>query len=340
MTPNAPSALKPSNPVLPTQVRTLGQALRFAHQQLRDAQVPAAAVDARALIRFATGLSDTELFFRSDDLLDEKAQRSLIAQVIARRVAREPLQHIVGHASLMGVDLEVGPGVFIPRPETEALVDWVLGQVPEQSQNRSRSAGRGPRIVDLCTGSGAIALALASQLPAAEVVAVERSAPALAWAEKNLANYRSRWGSQRAERVHVVHGDVTDMGLLQVAELAPWLGGVDVVVSNPPYVPDSAPVSAEVHADPAEAVFGGADGLDVIRPMMAVVDALLAPGGVVAIEHDDASGSDVSRLLSNGWSYTQVAVHQDLTGRDRFTVGRKAHPGAQEPANLLSESGA
>ena len=93
--------------------------------------------------------------------------------------------------------------------------------------------------MDLCTGSGAIALALASQLPAAEVVAVERSATALAWAEKNLANYRSRWGSQRAERVHVVHGDVTDMGLLQVAELAPWLGGVDVVVSNPPYVPDS-----------------------------------------------------------------------------------------------------
>ncbi|MEV0680797.1 peptide chain release factor N(5)-glutamine methyltransferase [Actinosynnema sp. NPDC050436] len=225
-------------------------------------------------------------------------------RLVRERVTRTPLQHITGWAHLGGLDLDVGPGVFIPRPETELLLEWALSTV----------AGA-PLVVDLCTGSGALALAVAHRLPGATVHAVERDPVALAWARRN-ADLRVEAGDTPI-RLH--SGDVTAPGVLTDLE-----GAVDLVVCNPPYVPEGTAVPPEVaDHDPHDAVFSGADGLDVIRHVVALSARLLKPGGHVAIEHDDTHGEAVPALLSARRVLTDVRDHADLAGRPRFATARR-----------------
>lgn len=236
------------------------------------------------------------------------AQRERLDALVERRVAREPLQHLTGVAGFRHLELAVGPGVFVPRPETELLAGWGV------AQGRRYAA---PVVVDLCSGSGAIALAVAQELPAARVVAVERSPAALDWLRRN-ADDRAAAGDTPIE---VVAADVTDPDLL-----ADLVGRVDVLLCNPPYVPRSVVVSPEVAGyDPDEAVFGGADGLDVIRPVLARAAMLLRPGGALGVEHDDTHGAAVPALLAADGRYAHVEEHRDLVGRPRFaTASRRA----------------
>ncbi len=230
--------------------------------------------------------------------------------LVARRATREPLQHLTGTAAFRHLELAVGPGVFVPRPETELLAGWGVDHARAGS----------PLVVDLCSGSGAIALAVAQETPAARVVAVERSPAALSWLRRNAAD-RAAAGDRPVE---VVAADVTDPGLLGGLE-----GRVDVLLCNPPYVPRAVEVPPEVAAhDPDEAVFGGADGLDVIRPVLARAALLLRPGGVLGVEHDDTHGAAVPALLAADGRYEAVEEHRDLAGRPRFTTARRRLPAA------------
>lgn len=221
------------------------------------------------------------------------------AELVTRREAREPLQHLLGTAAFRHVQVDVGPGVFVPRPETELLVDAVLPAL---------RAVAAPLVVDLCSGSGALALAVADEVPSARVHAVELSAPALTWLRRNAAG----------TGVTVVAGDVRDPGLL-----APLRGTVDVVLSNPPYVPAATPVDPEVRADPAEAVFSGADGLELLPHVVARAAQLLRPGGVVAIEHDDSHAESAPAVLAADARWADVAGHTDLAGRPRYVTATR-----------------
>lgn len=214
--------------------------------------------------------------------------------LVLRRGTREPLQHLTGVAHFRHLALLVGPGVFVPRPETEILVEHALRALPE-----------GGRAIDLGTGSGAIPLSIGQERPDAQVLAVERSPEALAWALRNLA----RLGPPN---VRIVEGD------LATVEAEP----VDVVVSNPPYVPDGMiPRDPEVAGhDPALALFGGPDGLDPMRAVIATAERLLVPGGLLAVEHGELQGAAVRALLGERWR--EAATHPDLTGRDRVTTAR------------------
>jgi release factor glutamine methyltransferase len=219
--------------------------------------------------------------------------------LVAERARRIPLQHLLGAAAFRHLELTVGDGVFVPRPETELLAGWGI----------ERTAP-GAVVVDLCSGTGAIALAVADESKAARVLAVERSPVALDYLRRNAIAFPS---------VEVVAGDVIDPGLLTAER-----GGVDVVLCNPPYVPDGTEVPPEVaDHDPAEAVFGGADGLAVIRPVIALAAALLRPGGVVGIEHDDVHGEAVPALLRADGRFGEVTGHPDFTGRPRFATARR-----------------
>ncbi|TYB36184.1 peptide chain release factor N(5)-glutamine methyltransferase [Micromonospora sp. AP08] len=244
------------------------------------------------------------------------AQRDRLDTLVDRRVAREPLQHLTGVAGFRHLELAVGPGVFVPRPETELLAGWGIEQA-----RRSPA----PLVVDLCSGSGAIALAVAQELPSARVVAVERSPAALDWLRRNAAE-RAAAGDRPIE---VVAADVTDPGLL-----ADLVGRVDVLLCNPPYVPRSVVVPPEVAGhDPDEAVFGGADGLDVIRPVVGRAAALLRPGGVLGVEHDDTHATAVPALLAADGRYERVEEHRDLVGRPRYaTASRRADGHHADPA--------
>lgn len=228
--------------------------------------------------------------------------------LVARRAERIPLQHITGVASMGEIDLQVGPGVFVPRPETELLLAWALAVL-------EGTAGERPVVLDLCTGSGALALALAHARPDAVVHAVELDPGALAWARRN-ADTRARDGDTP---ITLHQGDVTDRGLLTELE-----GRVDVVVSNPPYIPSGAQLDVEVaEHDPALALFGGPDGLSVITPMVSNIARWLRIGGALAIEHDDTNGAQVAAMLAERRVFGDVAEHSDLAGKPRFVVARR-----------------
>ncbi|GAB3908484.1 hypothetical protein GCM10029964_108330 [Kibdelosporangium lantanae] len=202
------------------------------------------------------------------------------------------------------IPLAVGPGVFIPRPETDLLLEWGLSVT-----------GPAPVVVDLCTGSGALALAFAHARPEAVVHAVELDAVALSWARRN-SDLRVEAGDTPI-RLH--SGDVTNPKLLADMDCT-----VDLVLCNPPYVPSGVAVPPEVlDHDPAMAVFGGPDGLAVIRSVVAAAARLLKPGGYVGIEHDDTQGESVPTLLSGRRVLTDVADHKDLAGRPRFATARR-----------------
>jgi release factor glutamine methyltransferase len=235
-----------------------------------------------------------------------------LRELVSRRAARVPLQHLTGTAALGAVEVAVGPGVFIPRPETEVLLAWGLAALEGVAR---------PVVVDLCTGSGALALAVAHARPDAQVHAVERELAALTWARHN-ANARAAAGDTP---VMLYVGDIAEPGLLSALD-----GMAHLVLCNPPYVPLGAAVPPEVALhDPPVAVFAGQDGLAVIPDVVRTGTRLLREGGSIAIEHDDSHAEAVPALLAARRVLTEVADHVDLAGRPRFaTARRRALPAA------------
>ena len=217
---------------------------------------------------------------------------------VAARSRRVPLQHLTGTAAFGPVTLSVGPGVFIPRPETEAMLEWAVTQaLPDK-----------PVVVDVCTGSGALALALARHWPGARVIGLDDSNAALDYARRNAAG----------TTVEFVRADVTRSGVLTELE-----GRVDLVVSNPPYVPDAAELEPEVtEHDPPHAVFGGPDGMAVIPAVAQLAGRLLRPGGLFAVEHDDTTSSMTAETIRSTELFDDVVARTDLTGRPRFVTAR------------------
>lgn len=275
-----------------------------AVEALGTAGIGSPQYDAAELLSFALGVP-RGLLPLAGELSDMQA--AAYAGLVARRAAREPLQHILGVAGFFGLELQVGPGVFIPRPETELLVESALHAVADIPA---------PTVIDLCSGSGAIAIAIATARPTAGVLAVERSADATGWLRRNV--------DQLAPQVHLRCADALDLAASEAAELLRAAGGVDLVTCNPPYVPVGTTVDAETAAhDPHVAVFGGADGLDLIRALIPRIALLLRPGGTVLLEHDASHQHAVCALFSAGGQYTSVEGLRDLTGRPRFVSARR-----------------
>ncbi|MBC9729031.1 peptide chain release factor N(5)-glutamine methyltransferase [Streptomyces sp. TRM68367] len=271
-----------------------------ATQRLADAGVPSPRNDAEELAAFVHGVKRGELHSVKDSDFDARYW-----EAVARREAREPLQHITGRAYFRYLELQVGPGVFVPRPETESVVGWAIDAVRAMDVVE-------PCIVDLCTGSGAIALALAQEVPRSRVHAVELSEEALVWTRKNVAG----------SRVDLRQGDARTA--------FPDLDGqVDLVISNPPYIPltewEYVAPEARDH-DPGLALFSGEDGLDLIRGLERTAHRLLRPGGVVVIEHADTQGGQVPWIFAEDRGWTDAADHPDLNNRPRFATARKALP--------------
>ena len=278
--------------------RRADELLRAAVGHLRLAGVPDPRVDAELLLAHVLGVPRGRaqaLALMGSALPQPVADRYRL--LVLRRGTREPLQHLTGTAGFRRIELAVGPGVFVPRPETEVLVEHALLGLPDRG-----------RAVDLGTGSGAIALSIAHERPDAEVVGVEWSPEAFAWAQRN----RDAVGAANAR---IVAGDLADA-------LPEWDGTVHVIVSNPPYVPDGmVPRDPEVDRfDPPLALYGGPDGLDPMRAVVATARRLLVPGGLLAVEHGEVQGEAVRALLGTGWS--DAATHPDLTGRDRVSTAR------------------
>lgn len=269
--------------------------------RLIDAGIADPAVDADLLIGHVLGVSRGGV--QAMDVTDAAVDADHAASVRAlacRRAAREPLQHITGRAPFRSLYLAVGPGVFVPRPETEQVAQLAIDTVQAAAEPE-------PVVIDLGTGSGAIALALATEIPRAKVYAVENSPPAHAWALRNF-------DETGATNAHLVLGDLADA----FTELD---GRASVVISNPPYIPaDSIPRDPEVRLfDPAAALYGGEDGLDVVRTVSRTALRLLHPGGTLVIEHGELQGEAIRSLLTaDGWR--AASTHRDWTGRDRATV--------------------
>nr|WP_026161498.1 peptide chain release factor N(5)-glutamine methyltransferase [Corynebacterium ciconiae] len=278
------------------------QALHEATARLMASGCPSALIDASSLLAHHLGIERSQLFFHHGDALPRPVDFDAL---IARRARREPLQHILGVAAFGPVELAVGLGVFIPRPETEILAEWAIARL----RAMLASGVRTPRVVDLCSGSGALACWIAHAVPQAEIAAVELSATARKYTTQNTSRY---------PRITVVAGDATDPRLLST-----WSGQVDVVVTNPPYVPEGSVVEPEVAADPHAAVFAGADGMSVIEPMIPVVARLVRPGGHVGIEHDDATSATVCAALESSGCFHGVEALADLNGIARFAVAER-----------------
>lgn len=270
--------------------------LAAATARLSAAGVESPRADAEQLAAYVLGIPRSRLVLAGWS----QGAREQFLTLLARRERREPLQHIVGSTGFRHIELLVGPGVFVPRPETESVVEWAIDAIRDVER---------PLIIDLCTGSGTIALSLAYELPNATVHAVERDPGALAWTRRNVD----------ALGVHVTlhQMDITDNVEAAFPELA---GHFDLVISNPPYVAEHETVEPEVgDHDPAIALWAGADGLDLVRAVERAARGLLRPGGVVVVEHSDRQGQTAPAVFV-GWD--EVADHRDLAGRDRFVTAQ------------------
>ncbi|KQV23724.1 MULTISPECIES: peptide chain release factor N(5)-glutamine methyltransferase [unclassified Kitasatospora] len=276
-----------------------------ATQRLAAAGVPSPRFDAEELAAHVHGVKRSQLHTVKDSEFDARYW-----EAISRREAREPLQHITGRAFFRYLELEVGPGVFVPRPETESVVEWAIDAVRDMDVAE-------PLVVDLCTGSGAIALALAQELPRSTVHAFELDEGAMKYTRRNIEA-----SSDRA-RVTLHAGDATRA----FEDDRSWDGRFDLVISNPPYIPltewEYVAPEARDH-DPQMSLFSGEDGLDAIRGIERVAARLLRPGGVVVIEHADTQGGQVPWVFREESGWTDAADHRDLNNRPRFTTARRA----------------
>ncbi len=269
-----------------------------AVRRLAEAGVASPESDAEQLLAHVLGIERSRLVLVDDVDDDDVAAYDAL---VGRRAAREPLQHLTGRAYFRRVELIVGPGVFVPRPETELLAGWAIEQAGLVDE---------PVVVDLGTGSGAIAKAVADEVPGARVHAVEKDEHAYHYATLNL------------------RGCGVDLRLGDLAKTFDDLAGtVDVVVSNPPYIPleawESVAVEARDH-DPALALWSGADGLDAIRVVEQRAALLLRPGAVVGVEHADAQGESAPAVFAATGRWADVRDHRDLAGRPRFVTARLA----------------
>ncbi|MGM7678089.1 peptide chain release factor N(5)-glutamine methyltransferase [Microbacterium sp. A94] len=273
--------------------------VRSAAEELARAGVPDPLVDAELLAAHVLGLRRGEVqaaIIRGDTMSERNI--SDLEPLVSRRVGREPLQHLTGIAPFRHLELAVGPGVFVPRPETETVAQFAIDALLNAPDPE-------PIGVDLCTGSGAIALAMATEVAHSRIFAVELSPDAHAWAARNTAG---------ADNLTLVQGDLADT----LPELD---GTAAVVISNPPYVPDDAiPRDPEVRLfDPALALYGGPDGLDIVRVLSTRALRLLRPGGLLVIEHGELQGEQIRDLLAAD-SWRAPTTHRDLTQRDRATT--------------------
>ena len=273
----------------------LRSAIDSATTLLAEAGIDSARYDAEELAAHVAGTERGRLALLGspdDSFFDD------YNAAVAARSRRVPLQYLTGIAAFGPLTLSVGPGVFIPRPETEAMLEWAVAQTLPVK----------PVVVDVCTGSGALALALARHWPDARVIGLDDSDAALGYARRNAAG----------TRVEFVCADVTDSGLLTELD-----GQVDLVVSNPPYVPDGAELEPEVvDHDPPHAVFGGPDGMAVIPAVARLAGRLLRAGGLFAVEHDDTTSSKTAESISSTELFDDVVARTDLTGRPRFVTAR------------------
>jgi release factor glutamine methyltransferase len=269
-----------------------------AAEQLAIAGVASPRFDAEELLSHVLGVSRGRLTQVAEVSQTDECR---YADLVARRAARIPLQHLTGLAPFRHLELAVGPGVFVPRPETEVVAEWAVEAL------RARRPGQ--VVVDLCTGSGAVALSIATEVPDVRVNAVEIDPPAHAWAARNLAGHA----------VNLVLGDA--------ATAFPDLDGtVDLVVANPPYIPLDAYDSVELEVrdhDPSLALWSGEDGLDAIRMVERTAARLLRPGGLVAVEHADVQGESAPAVFASTGRWTSVRDRADLAGRQRFVTATR-----------------
>lgn len=291
----------------------LADALRAAEAVLAGAGVPSPRVDAELLAAHLLGVGRGEL--QAAVILGRPAPAGLAA-LVARRAARDPLQHLTGTAPFRGLELAVGPGVFVPRPETEQVAQVAIDAAAAVVRATDHAL-----VVDLCTGSGAIALSVAHEVPGAVVHAVELDARAHAWAERNVRHLSAGAGTHSNGPAGVVlhRGDAR-------TALRELDGTVDVVVANPPYVPPGAvPVDPEVaDHDPAVALYGlGVDGLEVPRGIVAAAARLLRPGGLLVLEHAEVQDAAARAMVDATGAFTPAVTRSDLTGRARMVIARR-----------------
>jgi release factor glutamine methyltransferase len=274
----------------------LRRAIDSAAAQLAEAGIDSARYDAEELAAHLVGTERGRL-----TLLESPGDEFFgrYRDIVAARSRRVPLQHLTGTAAFGPVLLHVGPGVFIPRPETEAMLAWATAQ-----QLTARSV-----IVDLCTGSGALAVALAWHRPTARVIGIDDSDAALEYARRNVGG----------TGVELLRADVTEPGLLPELDRR-----VDLVVANPPYVPDDVALEPEVaQHDPPHAVFGGPDGMAVIAAVVRLAGRWLRPGGLFAVEHDDTTSSRTVELVEGTGLFVDIEARRDLAGRPRFVTATR-----------------
>lgn len=286
--------------------QALRDVIEAAAATLAEAGIGSARIDAEYLAAHAAGVDRGRLAF-VDPPADFYHRYYELVEARARRI---PLQHLTGTAPFGPLLMHVGPGVFIPRPETESLLEWAIKTLERQSISGH------PQVVDLCTGSGALAAALVQRWPEATVIAVDDSAEALSYARRNCAG----------TGVRLVEADVNVGGLLSELD-----GTLDLVVSNPPYIPEGADLEPEVcDHDPHHALFGGPDGMSVIPAVVRLAARWLRPGGLLAVEHDDTTSRQTAELITATGCFDEVVARTDLAGRPRFvTAVRTASPGRQ-----------
>ena len=312
---------------------TVRDLLVDAERRLSGVGIESASVDAAEIIALVMGTTRSRLIMQ--DVVDPD-RRVRIEQLLTKRQSRIPLQHLTGSAPFRRIEVQVGPGVFIPRPETELVTE---AGIRELASSANRVA------VDLCSGSGAIALSMALEVPGSTVYAVEVDDAAVTWTRQNVEGQRPAIAAA-GSAVVVVHEDATCVadpghGLVQLS------GTVDVIVSNPPYIPNRMlPRDPEVRDhDPKRALYGGEDGLDIARGVLRTAAILLRPGGLLVIEHADSQGVDAGErgipglasgmvadadlammvnLPTGSALWNRVTDRIDFNGRPRFTLARRA----------------
>jgi release factor glutamine methyltransferase len=281
-----------------TETVSVRNVLRAASDRLRAGGVGSPEHDARLLLAHVAGWKFGEVILHETIAADRARE---FEALVVRRAGREPLQHLTGRAWFRHVEVEVGPGVFVPRPETEVMSGWAVAQIL-----RLTATGTIPLVVELCAGSGVISLAIANEVSEVRQHAVELSPDAARWAERNLAG--------TGIQLHVE--DMTDA-------LPDLDGTVDLVIANPPYIPLDAYLSVAPEGrnhDPALALFAGVDGLDAIRTVARVAARLLRSGGLLACEHADVQGNSARAVLVQAGAFTRIHDHPDLVGRSRFVT--------------------